>query len=83
MECRFLYGRMAVSASKDIPVEEKSFEDALNRLDEIVRSLDTGGVSLEESLKLFGEGAELLALCDKKLVDAKLKIEKLFPEGNA
>jgi exodeoxyribonuclease VII small subunit len=50
------------------------------RLDEIVARLDGGEASLEESLALFGEGAELMAFCEKKLADAKLTVEKLFPE---
>lgn len=57
-----------------------SFEQAIKRLDEIVEALDEGEASLDESLGLYGEGAELLAFCEKKLQDAKLKIEKLFPE---
>lgn len=52
----------------------------MDRLDEIVAELDKGEASLDESLQLFGEGAELLGLCEKKLGDAKLKVEKLFPE---
>lgn len=63
----------------------KTFEQAMDRLDEIVAELDKGEATLDESLKLFGEGAELLSLCEKKLGDAKLTVEKLFPqpeEGN-
>lgn len=57
-----------------------SFEQAMVRLDEIVETLGGGSASLEDSLKLYGEGAELLAFCEGKLGDAKLKIETLFPE---
>lgn len=56
-----------------------TFEQAMARLDEIVAALDSGDVSLEQSLKLFGEGAELIGLCSDKLNNAKLTIEKLFP----
>lgn len=56
-----------------------SFEEAMERLDAIVATLEAGDTPLEESLKLYGEGAEMLAFCDKKLNDAKLKIETLFP----
>lgn len=59
-----------------------TFEQATGRLDEIVAALERSDIPLEESLKLFGEGAELLAVCEAKLSDAKLKIEKLFPEKN-
>jgi len=56
-----------------------SFEQAMARLDEIVSKLDSGENTLEESLKLYGEGAELIAFCEKTLETAKLKIETLFP----
>lgn len=57
-----------------------SFEQALKRLDEIVETLGEGDTPLDASLTLYGEGAELLAFCEGKLKDAKLKIETLFPE---
>lgn len=56
-----------------------TFEEAMTRLDSIAATLDSGETPLEESLALYGEGAELLAFCEKKLKDAKLKIETLFP----
>lgn len=56
-----------------------TFEEAMKRLDDIVAALDSGETPLEESLSLYGEGAELLAFCEKKLKSAKLKIETLFP----
>ena len=56
-----------------------SFEQAMARLDEIVSKLDSGESTLEESLGLYGEGAELIAFCEKTLEAAKLKIETLFP----
>jgi len=60
-----------------------TFEQAALRLDEIVAMLERADLPLDESLKLFSEGAELLAFCDTKLAGAKLKIETLFPENNA
>jgi exodeoxyribonuclease VII small subunit len=56
-----------------------SFEQAMKRLDEITGTLDLGEKTLEESLKLYGEGAELIAFCEETLKSAKLKIETLFP----
>jgi exodeoxyribonuclease VII small subunit len=64
-----------------MPIKKTTtFEEAMSRLDEIVARLDGGEASLEESLALFSEGAELMTFCEKKLADAKLTIEKLFPE---
>lgn len=58
----------------------QTFEGAMARLAEIVELLDRSELPLNESLKLFGEGAELIAYCNKSLGDAKLKLETLFPE---
>lgn len=58
-----------------------TFEQALKRLDEIVETLGSGDTTLDASLALYAEGAELLSFCEGKLGDAKLKIETLFPES--
>ncbi len=57
-----------------------TFEDAMARLEEIVAQLDKANLPLDTSLALFGEGAEIVSFCDRKLRDAQLKIETLFPE---
>lgn len=57
--------------------ENKSFEESINRLDEIVRSLEKGDAPLSESLKLFEEGTGLIANCDKLLNDAEQMVVKL------
>ncbi len=54
-----------------------SFEQGLNRLDEIVRHLEQGDLPLSESLSLFEEGAKLLASCSKLLDEAEQKVVKL------
>ena len=60
------------------------FEDGLKRLEEIVKKMEQGNVSLEESLKLFEEGTALVACCGKQLDDAELKVVRLMkgPDGN-
>ncbi len=62
-----------MSGNKDM-----SFEDAVERIDEIISRLSEGGAGLEESMGLYCEGAELLVHCEKKLDTARLKTEKLF-----
>lgn len=57
--------------------ENKSFEESINRLDEIVRSLEKGDAPLSESLKLFEEGTGLIANCDKLLGEAEQMVVKL------
>ena len=58
--------------------KEMSFEESMQRLEQIVRALERGDVALEESLKLFQEGTELVRSCGKLLDDAKLQIEKVM-----
>ena len=52
-----------------------TFEDKMRRLEEIVRSMEKGDVALEESLKLFQEGTELVRSCGKMLDDAQMQIK--------
>ncbi|MBE6766015.1 MAG: exodeoxyribonuclease VII small subunit [Ruminococcaceae bacterium] len=56
---------------------EKTFEENIKRLEEIVRILEEGKCSLDESLKLFEEGIELSKKCNITLDDAKQKITLL------
>ena len=53
------------------------FEAALRRLEEIVRRLEEGDVELEESIKIYEEGMELKALCEEKLTQARMRVEKI------
>ncbi len=53
------------------------FEKKLNRLEEIVRKMEKGDATLEESLKMFEEGVKLSRECHQKLSDAELKVKKL------
>lgn len=57
--------------------KQPTLEQAMQRLDEIVKQLDDGGLPLEDALKLFEEGTGLVRLCDGKLRDARLKVETL------
>lgn len=58
--------------------KSQTFESSMERLDEIVRLLENGDVSLEESIKLFEEGTKLSVLCGKLLDDAELKVTRLM-----
>ena len=55
--------------------ENKTFEQNLRRLEEIVRAMERGDVALEESLKLFQEGTELVRFCGKLLDDAEQQVK--------
>ncbi|MFC1998441.1 exodeoxyribonuclease VII small subunit [Chloroflexota bacterium] len=54
-----------------------SFEELLNKLEDIAGKLDAGGLSLNESLTLFEEGMQLSKKCSELLDSAELKIQKL------
>lgn len=62
----------------------KSFEASMERLETIVRQLEQGNAPLEESLKLFQEGTELIRNCGKLLDDAQLQVKKIMtaPDGS-
>ncbi len=59
---------------------EKKFEDALARLEEIVRELESGDLPLEQSLKMFEEGIKLSRICHKRLEDAERRVEILLKD---
>ncbi|MGI6650508.1 MAG: exodeoxyribonuclease VII small subunit [Limnochordia bacterium] len=60
---------------------ELKFEEALARLEEIVRSLEQGESGLDEALVLFEEGVKLARFCNNKLDQAEAKIEIMLNEG--
>ena len=55
-----------------------TFETNMQRLEQIVRAMERGDVSLEESLKLFQEGTELVRNCGKLLDEAELQVKKVM-----
>ena len=62
----------------------KTFEQSMIRLEQIVRAMERGDVALEESLKLFQEGTELVRSCQKLLDEAQLQVKKIMtaPDGS-
>ncbi len=54
-----------------------TFESNMKRLEAIVRAMEGGEVALEESLKLFQEGTELIRSCNQLLDDAELQVKKV------
>ncbi len=52
------------------------FEDAIMRIDEIMKALSDGQLPLQKALEQFGEAAELIAFCNKTLESAELTIEE-------
>ena len=58
--------------------ENMTFEQSMARLEQIVRAMERGDVALEESLKLFQEGTELVRSCGKLLDEAQLQVKKIM-----
>ena len=61
---------------------ENNFEKAMQRLEEIVKSLEEGDLPLEDSLKTFEEGMKLLKFCSNKLEEAEQKVTLLVKDSN-
>jgi exodeoxyribonuclease VII small subunit len=59
------------------------FEEALLKLEDLVRKMEGGDLSLEESLKAFEEGIRLARFCTKKLDEAERRVEILLKGDDA
>lgn len=57
--------------------EQKSFEENIQRLEQIVSLLEKGDAKLADSLTLFEEGTRLVGVCAAMLDDAELKVVRL------
>jgi exodeoxyribonuclease VII small subunit len=63
-------------------VAEQKFEEAFQKLETIVKKLEDGNLSLEESLKAFEEGVRLSRFCFRKLDEVEKKVEVLLKESD-
>lgn len=59
------------------PIQEMAYEKALSELEMITASLETGKLSLEESMRLYERGQALADRCNRLLDEAELKIKTL------
>ena len=64
--------------------QNMTFEQNMQRLEQIVRALERGDAALEESLKLFQEGTDLVGRCGKLLDEAELQVKRIMtaPDGS-
>ena len=60
----------------------KKFEDAMQRLEAIVQTLEQGELPLEDSLKAFEEGMKLAKFCSEKLEEAEKKVSLLVQDSD-
>lgn len=61
--------------------KKKSFEEAVQRLEEIVIDLENSEIKLDNMLQLYEEGSELVKICLSKLDDVEKKISVLSTDG--
>jgi len=61
--------------------KKNNFEEALEKLENLVTKLESGDLSLEDSMKSFEEGIKLTRLCQSQLAEAELKVKKLIEEN--
>jgi exodeoxyribonuclease VII small subunit len=72
---------MAKKKAEEQGDQPVTFEDRLARLEEIVTKLESADVGLDESLKLYAEGASLIKDCRKTLSEAEKRISKLTEDA--
>jgi len=60
----------------------EKFEEALGRLEELVKKMEAGDMTLEESLKAFEEGTRLARFCAKKLDETERRVDLLLKQGD-
>ena len=61
----------------NLQTQKPSFEDAYTRLEETVRALESGELTLEEATDLYEEGMRLVQLCSSLLSEAELRMTRL------
>lgn len=63
--------------------KEKKFEDKINELEEIIEILESGDVSLDESIKKYTEAMKLVKECDSELKNIETKVNKIVAENGS
>lgn len=69
---------MSATETGETPVEQLSFEAAMDELDRVVGALEAGNVTLEESIRLYERGARLKAHCEARLKAAEEKVATIL-----
>ena len=64
-------------------LEKLTFEEAMQELEKLVDSLDKGDVSLDEAIAAYDRGSQLKDYCEKKLQEAKMKVDTIQASDNS
>ena len=67
----------------NVSLEKMTFEEAMKELERLVDSLDKGDVSLDEAIAAYDRGSQLKDHCQKKLNEAKMKVETIQSSGES
>jgi exodeoxyribonuclease VII small subunit len=69
----------------EAPVTAMSFEEALAELERVVDALERGDVPLDRSIDLYERGEALRKVCEKRLKDAQMRVDRIVagPDGQA
>ena len=67
---------------KNNELEKLTFEEAMHELEKLVDGLDKGDISLDEAIAAYDRGSQLKDYCQKKLQEAKMKIETIQSSDN-
>ncbi len=62
--------------------EQNTFDQSLKKLEEVVKRLETGELTLEDSIELYQEGMELARQCHVKLEAAEQKVQQIVREND-
>jgi exodeoxyribonuclease VII small subunit len=63
------------------PIETMTYEEALQELEKVVSSLESGSVALDKSIDLYTRGSLLKDHCQKRLISAEEKISQIISNG--
>ena len=63
--------------NKEKNLEQITFEEAIKELENIVDDLERGEVSLDEAVSAYERGSKLKNICQERLNDARMKVEKI------
>ena len=67
----------------DNALDKMTFEEAMNELENLVESLDKGDISLDQAILAYDRGSQLKDYCQKKLTEAKMKVESIQSSDNS
>jgi len=76
-------GTYPVHRGSGVIMAKEKFEDALEKLEDIVRKMESGDIPLDEALKSFEEGIKLLRFCSAKLEETERRVEMLLGKENS